>query len=131
MKRKRRPDLSLDRECADRLLFYVTRLAFTVAALLIAAPVHAQNTAPPFTCETWIAAKPQFGQPPSSAGARHLAWVMDFIAAHDREPDRDYYGGKIDLTDGVEGSEITAWMDGYCGAHPRDALADAAALLVR
>ncbi|HVZ27213.1 MAG TPA: hypothetical protein VG798_01020 [Rhizomicrobium sp.] len=116
--------------CATRLA-----LGVSAAALVLAASVHAQDSSafnpPPFTCETWIAAKPQFGQPRASAGARHLAWVMDFIAAHDREPDRDYYGGKIDLTDGVEGGEITAWMDGYCGAHPRDALADAAAALVR
>jgi hypothetical protein len=115
----------------------MTRLALflSVAALLVAAPLcaHAQEPFNPqtATCETWNAAKPQFGQPPSSAGALHLTWVMDYIAAHDREPDRDYYGGKIDLTDGVEGGEITAWINGYCAAHPRDALAEAAAALVR
>jgi hypothetical protein len=115
----------------------MTRLALlaSVAALSVAASARAQIP-PAFdprtaTCETWNAAKPQFGQPPTSTGARHLSWVMDFIAAHDREPDRDYYGGRIDLTDGVEGSEITAWMNGHCATHVRDTLGDAAAALVR
>ena len=107
----------------------MTRLGLSLAALLAAAPLHAQDlAAQPFdpraaTCQTWTAAKPQPGAP-------SLSWVMDFIAAHDREPERDYYGGGIDLTDGVDAGEITAWMNGYCAAHPRDSLAVAAAALV-
>jgi hypothetical protein len=56
---------------------------------------------------------------------------LDYIAAHDREPDRDYYGGQIDLTDGVDANEVIAWMDGYCTAHPHDNLDEAAGALVR
>jgi hypothetical protein len=57
--------------------------------------------------------------------------VFDYIIAHDQEPPRDYYGGQINLTDGVEPGEIETWMDTYCATHPRDALAQAAAALVR
>ena len=60
-----------------------------------------------------------------------MSLVFDYIAQHDREPDRDYYAGQIDLTDGVDAAEIAAWMDGYCAANPRDNFEQAAAALVR
>jgi len=105
--------------------------ALIVLALLVCAPVRAQDAGQPAalraaTCETWNEAPP-----PSPARATQLSLVFDYIVAHDREPDRDYYAGQIDLTDGVDAAEIAAWMDGYCAANPHDGLEQAAAALVR
>ena len=107
-----------------------------VLALLVSVPVRAQDLGQQpsalraATCETWNEDKPPSGQPPSPARAAQLSLVFDYIVAHDREPDRDYYAGQIDLTDGVDATEIAAWMDGYCAVNPRDGMERAAAALV-
>jgi hypothetical protein len=111
-------------------------LASPAVVLLVSAPVRAQGLAQPVTprattCETWNAAKPPPGQPPSPLRASQLSLVFDYITAHDREPDRDYYAGQIDLTEGVDAAEVATWMDGYCAANPRDGFEQAAAALVR
>ena len=113
-----------------------SRFPLTVLALLVSTPVRAQDLAQAATlraatCETWNEAKPPSGQSASAARAFQLSLVFDYIVAHDREPDRDYYAGQIDLTDGVDAAEIAAWMDGYCAANPRDGLEQAAAALMR
>jgi hypothetical protein len=102
-----------------------------LATLLIATPVWAQELklADPPSCASWNAAKPLAGQT-SPVRMSGLAWVFDAIAAHDAEPDRDYYGGGIDLTDGIDANEIASWMDGYCRAHSEGNLGQAAAALI-
>jgi hypothetical protein len=105
-------------------------LGLALGALLLAMPVSAQDRKPSQTldalsvhCADWTAGN-------ASGRASYLNWVLDYIAAHDAEPDRDYYGGQIDLTEGLTGDDLAARMDGYCAAHPRDSLAHAAAALI-
>jgi hypothetical protein len=112
--------------------FFRLALVPLALALPVSAPARAQDFAQPrtATCETWNAAKLPSDQPASPARASQLSLVFDYITAHDQEPPRDYYGGGINLTDGVEPGEIESWMDGYCAAYPRDNLEQAAAALV-
>jgi hypothetical protein len=119
-----------------RFALALTALASPAAVLSVSAPVRAQDIAGPVTprattCETWNAAKPPPGQPPSPLRASQLSLVFDYITAHDQEPDRDYYAGQIDLTEGVDAAEVATWMDGYCAANPGDGFEQAAAALVR
>ncbi|HWY63283.1 MAG TPA: hypothetical protein VNW15_15385 [Rhizomicrobium sp.] len=112
------------------------RFALALMALLVSASVRAQDIAQPVTprattCETWNAAKPPPGQAPSPIRASQLSLVFDYITAHDREPDRDYYAGQIDLTENVDAGEVATWMDSYCAANPRDGFEQMAAALVR
>ena len=60
-----------------------------------------------------------------------MSLVFDTITAHDREPERDYYAGQMDLTEGVDAAEVATWMDSYCAANPRDGFEQMAAALVR
>ena len=119
-----------------RLTLALMALASPAAVLLVSAPVRAQGLAQPVTprattCETWNAAKPPPGQPPSPARASQLSLVFDYIIAHDREPERDYYAGQIDLTEDVGAGEVATWVDSYCGANPRDGFEQMATALVR
>jgi hypothetical protein len=119
-----------------RLALALMALASPAAVLLVSAPVRAQDIAQiatprAMTCETWNAAKPPPGQPPSAARASQLSRVFDTIIAHDREPERDYYAGQINLTESVDAAEVATWMDNYCAANPRDGFEQAADALVR
>jgi hypothetical protein len=118
-----------------RLALALMALASPAAALLVSTPVRAQDIAQSVapratTCETWNAAKPPPGQAASPARTSQLSLVFDTIIAHDREPERDYYAGQIDLTEGVDAAEVATWMDNYCAANPRDGFEQAAAALV-
>ena len=101
-------------------------LGLSIAALLAGAPAHAQTHDPAQSCESWNAAMPA-----SAVRASFLSFVLDAIATHDAEPDRDYYGGQIDLTDGIDANELASMLDGYCSANPRGTPREAADALVR
>jgi len=118
-----------------KIRFALMALA-SLAALPISAPVRAQGTAQTVapratSCETWNEAKPQPGQPASQARASQLARVFDAIIAHDREPERDYYAGQINLTEKVDAADVATWLDAYCAANPRNGFAQMADALVR
>ena len=91
-------------------------LALSVIALLVPGPVHAQKLAQPSTLRTANLRNLECSQtgvrrkPPSSARASQLSLVFDYITAHDQEPDRDYYAGQIDLTEGIDAAEVATWM---------------------
>ena len=119
-----------------RVALALLALASPAAALLVSAPVRAQDIAGPVTprattCQTWNEAKPPPGQPPSPVRASQLSLVFDYIAAHDREPERDYYAGQMDLTEGVDAAEVATWIDAYCAANPRNGFEQMATALVR
>jgi hypothetical protein len=105
-------------------------LAMAIGAALIAPPAFAQDRKHPnpldalsLHCADWTASR-------NPARAAYLDWVLDAIAAHDAEPDRDYYGGQIDLTEGLTSDDLAARLDAWCSAHPRDTLPQAAAALI-
>jgi hypothetical protein len=102
---------------------------FVAVLLLAATAVHAQDRGTA-TCESWNADRPSSGQQPSPARTSDLSWVFDTIAAHTKEPERDYYAGQIDLTAGMDAGDVAAWMDSYCAAHARDNLEQAATALL-
>lgn len=111
-------------------------LALLLPAQLVSGPARAQGPAQPLTlragsCQTWNTAKPQSGQPASAARASQLSFLFNYVAAHDQEPDRDYYAGQIDLTEGIDAAEVATWIDEYCAANPRDGFEQVAAALVR
>lgn len=100
-----------------------------LAAFLFAAPVHAQDG----SCQSWKAAGAAGtapGQPGFADRIGQMSFVFDYIAVHTREPERDYYAGQINLTEGVDAGEIESWVNDYCMVHPGDDLAQAAAALM-
>lgn len=100
---------------------------------MLAARAEAADTAGPLTQAQVSATCPAWNEAQLSSPVRtsQLSLLFDYIVAHDREPERDYYAGHIDLTDGVDAAEVAVWMTNYCAANPRDGFEQTAAALVR
>jgi hypothetical protein len=58
--------------------------------------------------------------------SNRTAWILGYVTAFNQ------YGSKPkgDISGGKSTEEIMAWIDSYCGQHPRDNLYNASAALV-
>jgi hypothetical protein len=73
------------------------------------------------TCQAWTKDK----DVDENWHQREAHWIMGFLTAY------NYYGHDTgDLTEGIDGAKIWAWVDTYCRAHPLNRISSAAEDLV-
>jgi hypothetical protein len=72
------------------------------------------------SCGTWTTEKK------SPRRLEHEAWLVGYLSAANRFAP----GAGGNLTNGVEGRGLIAWMDNYCSGHPLDMIETGAVVLI-